>query len=450
LIQAGLPNITGGQPIGWSDPSAPVVILANSTDRYGALTAAKIERQSEMYYVTDQQNNPYKLSAKNYNSNLIFNASLSNAIYGRSNTVQPQTIKVLYYIVIAETVTVTTSANINSIVTKIQSFDSNYDQKVQSFDNAYDQKIADFNSNYEEKAATFDGSNYALEGHTHATDALGAQYWVKKTIDLSNTATYADTTWYPVTGSSLGYEDERRILVDVELNSETKPSWSTHNAGFSVILDMYVTGSGWGTTDAQSICFQQSASWVSDSTKPPASFSQMGNSSTPVLWLRGGGIYFVWTNYPCSWTPRTSTYTENSQSVSPTTTYPALSFNKSTIWANLNGHATSDLPLSGGTLTGALKAPSFQATSDLRKKENLREIKNIDLSSLGTYSYNFKNDKEHRKVGLIAQEVEKICPEAVTADEDGFKSLDYNAVIALLVAKVNELTKEVNELKKKL
>jgi len=92
---------------------------------------------------------------------------------------------------------------------------------------------------------------------------------------------------------------------------------------------------------------------------------------------------------------------------------------------------------------GNMFAASFQATSDLRKKENLREIKDIDLSSLGTYSYNFKNDKEHRKVGLIAQEVEKICPEAVTTDENGFKSLDYNAVIALLVAKVNALEKHL-------
>jgi hypothetical protein len=94
------------------------------------------------------------------------------------------------------------------------------------------------------------------------------------------------------------------------------------------------------------------------------------------------------------------------------------------------------------TFNKEVHATSFQATSDIRKKENLEEIKNINLSSLGTYSYNFKDDKEHRKVGLIAQEVEKICPEAVTTGEDGFKSLDYNAVVALLVAKVNELEKK--------
>ena len=186
-----------------------------------------------------------------------------------------------------------------------------------------------------------------------------SQYWVKKTIDLSNTSTYLETTWYPVTGTSLQGADMRRILVDVELNSGTKPSWSTHNSGFSVILDMFAIGSGWGTTTAASVCLQQSASWVSDASTPPASFSQMTNSSTPVLWLRGGGKYFVWTNYECTWTPRTETYTASNQSVTPTTTYPVLSFNKSTIWANLNGNATSASSASvatrvdGGTLTDA-------------------------------------------------------------------------------------------------
>ena len=112
--------------------------------------------------------------------------------------------------------------------------------------------------------------------------------------------------------------------------------------------------------------------------------------------------------------------------------------------ANPQTYSFKDTYIQNGAFTtsGAVKGASFQATSDIRKKENLKEIKNINLTSLGTYSYNFKDDKEHRKVGLIAQEVEKICPEAVTTDEDGFKSLDYNAVVALLVAKVNELEKK--------
>lgn len=90
---------------------------------------------------------------------------------------------------------------------------------------------------------------------------------------------------------------------------------------------------------------------------------------------------------------------------------------------------------------GNMFATSFQATSDIRKKENIISINNANLSSLNTYSYNFIGSKD-RKIGLIAQEVEKLYPEAVTTDEEGFKSLDYNAIVALLVVKVNELEKK--------
>ena len=111
-------------------------------------------------------------------------------------------------------------------------------------------------------------------------------------------------------------------------------------------------------------------------------------------------------------------------------------------WAN-----DSFLPLTGGTVTGTLKAKTFQATSDSRLKED-QQIVHYDLSSIKPKRYRFKNDKIHH-VGLIAQEVEKVIPEAVSTNEDGYKSLDYNAIIAALVGEVNELKEEIKKLKNK-
>lgn len=99
-----------------------------------------------------------------------------------------------------------------------------------------------------------------------------------------------------------------------------------------------------------------------------------------------------------------------------------------------------------GTFSVAVKAPSFQATSDRRLKEGLTK-KHYDLSSLSAYRYNFVGNEE-KHVGLVAQEVEKIIPEAVTEDKDGYKSLDYNAVVAALVDEVNRLKARVAELEK--
>ncbi len=96
--------------------------------------------------------------------------------------------------------------------------------------------------------------------------------------------------------------------------------------------------------------------------------------------------------------------------------------------------------------SAVVKAPSFQATSDARKKTGLTPV-HPDLSGLTAYRYTLKDDgKTH--VGLVAQEVEKVIPEAVSEDKEGFLALDYNAVVAALVDEVNQLKARVAELER--
>lgn len=100
------------------------------------------------------------------------------------------------------------------------------------------------------------------------------------------------------------------------------------------------------------------------------------------------------------------------------------------------------------TISGSINAASFRATSDRRQKEDLQEV-TPDLSSLKAYRYILKSDgQEH--VGLIAQDVEAIIPEAVSEDDKGVKSLDYNAVVAALVSEINALKKRVSTLEKEI
>lgn len=51
-----------------------------------------------------------------------------------------------------------------------------------------------------------------------------------------------------------------------------------------------------------------------------------------------------------------------------------------------------------------------------------------------------------REAGLIAQDVEKVLPEAVHTLEDGTKTISHSAINALLVEAIKELTKRVEEL----
>lgn len=94
---------------------------------------------------------------------------------------------------------------------------------------------------------------------------------------------------------------------------------------------------------------------------------------------------------------------------------------------------------------GWLTASGFTARSDRRLKENIEPVR-YDLSSLGAYRYNFKRDPKTKKVGLIAQEVQQIIPDAVSSDKDGTLSLDYNAITAALVEEVKDLKRRCDAL----
>ncbi len=90
-------------------------------------------------------------------------------------------------------------------------------------------------------------------------------------------------------------------------------------------------------------------------------------------------------------------------------------------------------------------AQVFRSTSDSRLKDNKEEM-SYDLSSIKPYRYLLTTDNTTH-VGLIAQEVEKVIPEAVSENEDGWKTLDYNSVVAALVGEVNSLKQQIKELK---
>lgn len=91
--------------------------------------------------------------------------------------------------------------------------------------------------------------------------------------------------------------------------------------------------------------------------------------------------------------------------------------------------------------------------SDIRCKSEIKLIKNAQEKSklLGGYTYLLKNpvtDEVKPSAGLIAQEVQEILPELVSEDkETGLLRLNYNGIIGLNTATINEHTDEIKELK---
>ena len=91
--------------------------------------------------------------------------------------------------------------------------------------------------------------------------------------------------------------------------------------------------------------------------------------------------------------------------------------------------------------------------SDIRCKLKIKLIKNAQEKSklLGGYTYLLKNpvtDEVKPSAGLIAQEVQEVLPELVSEDkETGLLRLNYNGIIGLNTATINEHTDEIKELK---
>lgn len=174
-------------------------------------------------------------------------------------------------------------------------------------------------------AAIKDGKDGAQgpQGPQGKPGADGKDYWQQDVwVDLS-AATYDQNTWYTVVGEQLPQTGFAGIKVVVNLNSGTKPSWSTHSAGFSVDFHIDTQASGWGTTHAETIIYSDTYNFCPVS---PVSYKQLGNGSRPILYLRGGGRYRVISTYNAAWKIYKDGYTwqsgQYSQSAKPSSTRP--------------------------------------------------------------------------------------------------------------------------------
>ena len=125
------------------------------------------------------------------------------------------------------------------------------------------------------------------------------------------------------------------------------------------------------------------------------------------------------------------------KSASANTTQPRLMFNG------------SDVKVFDGTITSTLVG----TPSDIKIKDNIQPITDslIKLNKISGVNFNWnekvQNDFKGRDVGVIAQEIEQILPEAVFDSGDGYKKVWYHKLIPLLIESIKELNAEINILK---
>ena len=169
-------------------------------------------------------------------------------------------------------------------------------------------------------------------------------------------ASLDQNTWYPVT-IPINAARQTRLRIENALNSNA-PSWSTHPAGFSCYVEWTSNGAGWGTIGLNRRVIDWRESFTS--VQIVGGIDQLTQSSTEVIWLRGGGNYFFSADNDVTPTIRTSTYEINGQSVSPrSTTY-------NTPWTASTGQTGAAIFYATSTITSAtdVRAPIFYDTND--------------------------------------------------------------------------------------
>lgn len=132
-----------------------------------------------------------------------------------------------------------------------------------------------------------------------------------------------ENTWYPVTIAA-GARMCMRAEVLVALDSGTKPSWSTHERGFSTRKIWEWAPSTWGVNAVSDIKVYLS-DFAHTNLDPVRGLDFLGHFDTCFVFVRGGGKYHFYTSHGAQVILHTSTYKPSEvseQSVSPTTTTP--------------------------------------------------------------------------------------------------------------------------------
>lgn len=173
------------------------------------------------------------------------------------------------------------------------------------------------------KFLTDNGQYKVIQGSNEYTDnaissARSYGYMMQLTeIDASG---LDENTWYPVTITA-GIRMCMRAEVLVALDSGTKPSWSTHDRGFSTRKIWEWAPSTWGINAVSDIKVYLS-DFAHAQLDPVRGLDFLSHFDMCYVFVRGGGKYHFYVSHSANVILHTDAYIVGDQSVSPTTTTP--------------------------------------------------------------------------------------------------------------------------------
>ena len=129
--------------------------------------------------------------------------------------------------------------------------------------------------------------------------------------------------------------------------------------------------------------------------------------------------------------------------------------------------SAGDTGQNGPAPTGDTGAQGSQGAtgfpSDRRLKDNIKTLENVLQKTKQVQGVRFEWDSEHDKIkndkqikflmafsgesiGFIAQDLEKVIPEVVFTDDDGYKSVEYGQLVSLGIGSIQEQQRTIDSI----
>lgn len=111
------------------------------------------------------------------------------------------------------------------------------------------------------------------------------------------------------------------------------------------------------------------------------------------------------------------------------------------------------------TITGKFNSNGIEETSDQRFKKNIVPLKGAldKVMQLQGVTYNWRADEfpkrefgSRTEIGVIAQDIEKVYPELVSTDVEGYKSVQYSHMVPVLLEAIKEQQALIEHLNRRL
>lgn len=208
-------------------------------------------------------------------------------------------------------------------------------------------------------------ANAAKEEAKNYTDSVTDSMW-KGWIDASE---LDESKYYPVV-MQIKRRRRARIELNVALDSGTKPSWSTHELGFTVRCIWESSADEWGTASINRII--EDYHYRYSNVIPAGDLNQMTHSSNEYIYVRGGGkYYFAATNLTSEPSLKTSAFTVSNQTIDVRTSVTAPTITNAT-----KGELNAEINITKGLIENKVSLDVYNENDQLIKSD----ISNLQVS----------------------------------------------------------------------